>query len=534
MKYRSFIETYFLIDEPKTGMLVPFKFNQAQQLYYEELVHDYDIEKKGLTIAVREFIVKARREGFSSLILAIFAADDIMQTAPTETQVVSYKDDATNVFRKRYRRFVLSYFAQKSNVPIDQIQRDANILEKYKRIAFSVDASDLELRHNRAHFFCGTAAARTGGRGGVLQKLLFSEAAHYQDTEHMTAKEIIDGTAQQVDKASGWIFQESTGNGKGNYFFQTYEQIKRGLSRYMLRFYGWRKFYSEEQFAVIASEFTDADMLKQEYPENEEEAFMSSGLSFTNEAELLALVGADAEKSLEVQLELSGVNYIDQCDSIKAFALTFARTHPNHNLYLGLDTAKDIDRTVLTILMKRSLSPGGGVKGISIDSTGQGDFVPDWFERNTNWYIHRVKFSRPTKSVMYKILQTVLKKKSTKLPQIKVAAVGQGPIVFMSDELQHFYMQMLDLQKQIIGDMLVVAHPSGQCKKDGHDYDNCHLHDDHPDSWALAELLYVVLNGLPKGQTPPDESSGPNFDSAVRRMLTAQKAHTSDGSEDYV
>lgn len=534
MKYQAFIENYFLIDEPKSGVLVLFKFNKAQTMYYAELCRDYDIEKKGIAVAVREFIVKARREGFSSLILAIFAADDLMQEAPTETQVVSYKDDATNVFRKRYRRFILSYFARKSAIAVEEIQRDANVLERFKKMAFSVDASDLELRHNRAHFFCGTAAARTGGRGGVLQKLLFSEAAHYQDTDNMEAKEIIEGTSQQVDKASGWIFQESTGNGKGNYFYQTYEQIKRGLSRYLLRFYGWRSFYSEEQFRVIASEFVDADILKQEYPENEDEAFMSSGLSFTNETELMSLVGADADKSLAAQIEFAGVNYIDQCESIKAFVLTFVKTHPNHDIYLGLDTAKDIDRTVLTILMKKDLSPTGGVKGMAIDSTGQGDFVPDWFERNTKWFLHRVKFSRPTKSIMYKLLQTILKKRLTTLPQIRVPSIEAGPVVFMSDELQHFYVQMLDLQKQVIGDMLVVAHPHGTCKKEGHDYDSCHFHDDYPDSWALAELVYVVINGLPKGQRPPDESQT-NFDSAVRRMLdSSKKNRPAPGGEDYM
>ena len=65
------------------------------------------------------------------------------------------------------------------------------------------------IRRNSARFFCGTASARVAGRGGVLQKLLFTESAFYPDSDKLTAREIIDGTSRQVDINSGWIFSES-------------------------------------------------------------------------------------------------------------------------------------------------------------------------------------------------------------------------------------------------------------------------------------------------------------------------------------
>jgi hypothetical protein len=410
---------------------------------------------------------------------------------------------------------------------VDQIQADANVLEKYSKAVFSIDAADLELRHNRAHFFCGTAAARTGGRGGVLQKLLFSEAAHYQDTEKMTAKEIIEGTAQQVDKASGWIFQESTGNGVGNYFYQTYEMVKQGLSRYILRFYGWRAFYSEEQFRVIESEFTDPDMLKQEYPETVEEAFLSTNLSFTSKEELLKLVSAQADKALYAHIEFGGVNYIDQCESILDFLITLEKTSPNRAFYVGLDTAKSVDRTVLTVLKEKDLTTSAGVKCLCIDATGQGDFVPDWFEKNSRWHVHRVKFSRASKSIMYKNLQSVLQSKLTTLPEFMVGRE------FTTPEWKSFYRQMVNLTKQIIGEMLVVAHPNGSCNGNSHDYDSCPYHDDYPDSWALAELGWVTLKGVPAGSRPPEEKN--NFDNSVRRLLNTNKngPKKDSGIEDY-
>lgn len=505
MRFRQYIEDHFVIDEPREGKLVPFLFNPVQVAYYDELCK-LGLEEQGIGLALREFIVKARREGFSSLILALFAADDITQPNPTESQVISYKDEATNIFRKRYRRYVLSCYAKKAGITIEQIQEDSTILEQFASQLFSVDSHDLELKHNHAHFYCGTASARTGGRGGVLQKLLFSEAAHYPDTENMTAAEMIEGTSQQVDKKSGWIFQESTGNGKGNLFYRTWEQIQKGLSRYTSRFYGWRSFYTEEEFKVIASEFTDPDMLKQEYPETPEEAFLSSNLAFTTREEILALVGISARKRMAMHLELQGVNYIDQCEIMKDFLVTFEKTNPNRALYCGIDSAKDVDRTVLTVLVSTDITPRGGILGVAIDSTGAGDFMPDWFERNSKWYIHRVKFSRPTKSIMYKNLRVVIQDRLTALPNFIEDKS------FISEEWENFYTEMLDLQKQIIGEMLVVGHPQGG-----------QYHDDYADSWALAEVLYTTINGVPEGHKPPDEE--PNFSSTVRRLLN-EKGNT--------
>lgn len=529
MKYRAFIEDNFLIDEPKAGKLVPFKFNPVQILYYNQLCKDYDIENKGIAIAVRELIVKARREGFSSLILAIFAADDILQENPTETQVVSYKDDATKTFRRRYRRFILSWYAQRAGMPVEEIQANASKLDKFARVAFSTDSTDLVLRHNQAHFYCGTAAARTGGRGGVLQKLLFSEAAHYPDTENMTASETIEGTAQQVDKESGWIFQESTGNGTGNLFYKTVQLCLKKLSRYMLRFYGWRDFYTPAQFEVIKAEFTDPDTLKQEYPETIEEAFLARHLTFLSPSELDALQDLKTcDKDIVLQVEIGGDNYIDQCETFKNSVEFWVKTHPNRALYIGLDTAKSIDKSVLTLLQSRDLTPNGGVKCLAVDATGQ-DFVADWFERNcSSWFLVRVKFSRPIKSVMYKSMRAIITKKLTSIPVLKVSETE-----FVSEEAKHFYMQMTGLQKEVIGDMLVVAHPPGQCNPTNHDYDNCPHHDDYPDSWTLAEYAYIMVNGVPTFDRPPAESS--SYGGAVRRLLDKGKANRGGhGNDDAV
>lgn len=288
--YRKIIEENFLIDEPKSGKLVPFKFRPVQIRYYNSLCDKYDIENKGISTPIRDIILKARREGFSSLILALFACDDMIQESPTETLVISYRDDATETFRKRYRVFVLSGSARHFGIPTDAIQNDPNVLDIVAKEVFSVDSSDIELRHNKAHFYCGTASARVGGRGGVLQKLLFSEEAHYPDSENMNATEIIDGTLRQVDIESGWVFRESTANGYGNYYEKTWALAEEGKSRFRSCFFGWREMYSQTEYDLIASEFTDKKLLKQEYPDIPADAFISTGSGYFDNTMVMELM----------------------------------------------------------------------------------------------------------------------------------------------------------------------------------------------------------------------------------------------------
>lgn len=280
MKYKQFVEDNFLIDEPVLGKLVPFKLRPVQQRYYDELVKKYDIERHGLSVPVRELILKARREGFTSLILALFAADDLMSQNPTETLVISYKDDGTKLFRKRYRTFITGYGARKMGYEVDQIQQSPGILDQVAKQLFSIDSDELEFRHNKAHFYCGTASARVGGRGGTVQKILYSEAAFYPDKKELRAKEIIEGTMRQVDISSGWVFVESTANGDNNHYAKMWNEAVAGASRFIHRFFSWMEFYSEEEFELIKSEFTDKRMIPQEYPRTPEEAFLSSGDRF--------------------------------------------------------------------------------------------------------------------------------------------------------------------------------------------------------------------------------------------------------------
>lgn len=174
-----------------------------------------------------------------------------------------------------------------------------------------------------------------------------------------------------------------------------------------------------------------------------------------------------------------------------------------NDCYVGIDTAKHPDSTVVTVLRH---NPETGKKqvlnwlelrgenykdqfdiivnfishykviAVAIDSTGQGDFMPDMFERETEWGdehsgLYRVKFSAVSKDMMYKNLKVSIRELLTDLPKPDTR------------EVDRFKQQMLDLQQEYKGQLLSVHHP-----------DDPNAHDDYPDSWALAEWAYAKYN----------------------------------------
>lgn len=175
--------------------------------------------------------------------------------------------------------------------------------------------------------------------------------------------------------------------------------------------------------------------------------------------------------------------------------------------FAGIDTAKHPDSTVVTILREPyegSIDPAKKdllnwielrgdnyqdqfdiilaflknyrVEGVAIDSTGQGDFMPDLFEKHTEWGdensgLYRINFSAVSKDLMYKNLKVSIKESLTTIPNRDTRL------------LDRFKQQMLDLQQQYKGQLLSVKHP-----------DDPNAHDDYPDSWALAEWAYAKYN----------------------------------------
>ena len=162
MKIRDFIQENFLIDKAETGEFVPFIFNRVQNKYYDMLVKEYSEEKNFQNL--REMILKARKEGFTSLILGIFAAIMCLSKNASRFLEISYKEDATVQHFRRCKNFILSW-----------LSKDPQKWEKIENKVFKNlnDGQEFILRDNLSSFFVGTASVKTGERGGTVQGVLF-------------------------------------------------------------------------------------------------------------------------------------------------------------------------------------------------------------------------------------------------------------------------------------------------------------------------------------------------------------------------
>jgi len=271
IKYKEFIEEYFLIRNKKSEV-VPFKFNVVQHTYYNMLNEEHPNMQ-----GARQIILKARQEGFTSFISALFATDFLFRPNSVSVIIAHDRETTKKIFKKIH--FYLDSYCHKA------FGQDRNVILKTN------SDTSLENNINGAQFYIRTAGAKVGARGDTVNNLHFSECAFYPDTDIITAKEIVEGSLQQVPLGTGMVFIESTANGVGNYYQKTWELAKAGSSTYTPRFFSWHDFpeYTDEYMERKRKEFSSEAMFKQEYPATEKEAFILSGSGFFDSATLFAM-----------------------------------------------------------------------------------------------------------------------------------------------------------------------------------------------------------------------------------------------------
>jgi len=150
---KAFIEGEFTIVD-KDNQEVPFRLNPVQEKYYNVLSAEHGKNMDG----AREIILKARQEGFSSLILAMFAADFI--TIPNSVSIcISHDRGATEKLFRKVHHYIESY-----------CQKNGFNVKEY----LSVDTkSELENATNKAFFYIKTAGSKVGARGGTALNIHF-------------------------------------------------------------------------------------------------------------------------------------------------------------------------------------------------------------------------------------------------------------------------------------------------------------------------------------------------------------------------
>lgn len=290
--YRGFIEDNFLIKD-KTGTVVPFKFNETQNFYYDLMTKEYGEDLQG----VRENILKFRQPGFSSMIDAIFTVDFIFsewkKIPIIDADIVSAREKDTIVLFNRVSGFLDSFFTKFN------IQRK-DFLE--------IDSTTLIKGHTGAQMYVQTASAKVSGRGGTKQNIHWSEVAFYPNTEILNANTLVLGAEQQVMDGVGKIFRETTGNTDVDFFAEEYFRGLEGQSEFKSRFLGWwlHKEYSKQppidwvmptEYKKIHDKYgatiqqcywhwykithsKDPKLMKREYPIDESEAFIGDGTQY--------------------------------------------------------------------------------------------------------------------------------------------------------------------------------------------------------------------------------------------------------------
>jgi len=202
INYKAFIEDNFDIIDKK-GQRVHFILNNIQNKILEEL-------------SGRDIILKARQEGVSSLILAIFTVDFILLDN-SKSICISHEHGMTQKLFDRVKFFIRS-FEEKNGfkLPLRYNSRTEMVNEA-----------------NNAYFYIGAAGAREFGRGETLTNVHFSEFARYPDPEKIYL------SASQAGNPK-LIVIETTANGIGDFFYQMWCDAQERKNNYKPHFFGWQ------------------------------------------------------------------------------------------------------------------------------------------------------------------------------------------------------------------------------------------------------------------------------------------------------
>lgn len=269
---RYFIERFFYIVD-KDRLKVPFKLNRVQGLYYSNR-SQYDL------------ILKARKEGVSSLIAAIWTHACLF-IPNSRAVIVSHEDEATQRLFAKVKYYL-------DNMGVGQLKFKVDLdVDSRKQLSFPGTGSS---------FWLGTAGARSFGRGDDITHLLLSEVPHYTSQEMLTG--VLEACTNQAYRV-----MESTANGQGEAFHRLWKESKDPnlMSPWKRHFFAWyddpqyqrplptgvQVLWNTEEIAMRnayklsweqmywykqkkASQ-PDKSLMAQEFPGNDREAFISSG-----------------------------------------------------------------------------------------------------------------------------------------------------------------------------------------------------------------------------------------------------------------
>jgi hypothetical protein len=261
----------------KAGDIYPLRLNRAQQYIHEKVE-----EQKARTGRVRALILKGRQQGCSTYVGARYYHQTTWNRG-IKTFILTHEDKATaNLFDmvNRYH----------DNCPV--FVRPSTGAANAKELFFDKIDSGYQV---------GTAGNKAVGRSMTVQRFHGSEVAFWPNAESHAA-----GVLQAVPDEEGTeVILESTANGVGNYYHQSWQEAESGASDFIAIFVPWywqdeyrkeppQDFVPNEEERQYAESYgldwpqiywrrlkilqlKDPNLFKQEYPATAAEAFQMSG-----------------------------------------------------------------------------------------------------------------------------------------------------------------------------------------------------------------------------------------------------------------
>jgi hypothetical protein len=261
----------------KTGELLPLVLNRAQQH-----IHDALERQRAATGKVRALILKGRQQGCSTYVGGRFY-HRATQARGVRVFILTHEDAATANLFEMVERF-------HAHCPPDL--RPSTGAANARALDF--DALD-------SGYKIGTAGTKGVGRSATIQLFHGSEVAFWPHAETHAA-----GVLQAVpDMPDTEVILESTANGFGNYFHQTWRDAEAGENDFVPIFVPW--YWQDEYRRPVREDFAaseeereygalyglddaqlawrrakiaqlkDESLFRQEYPASAAEAFQQSG-----------------------------------------------------------------------------------------------------------------------------------------------------------------------------------------------------------------------------------------------------------------
>lgn len=225
--------TLMIADKEKND--VPFIFNHSQAKLDDQLTG-------------RDIVPKARQEGVSSYVLALFLIR-CLHVNNTRAVVISHDQESTERLFKRVKYY------------LDNFRGPKAVIETSSK-------RELTFPKTNSVFYIGTAGARKFGRGDTITDLHCSEVAFWENP-----KELTSGLFQAVPR-TGTIILESTGNGR-NWFYRRVMKALDGKGRYTVHFLNWQDF---PEYDLELTDDEEDQILATLDPELEEDRLYEQGL----------------------------------------------------------------------------------------------------------------------------------------------------------------------------------------------------------------------------------------------------------------